>query len=258
MGGIKKTGRKGRWSSGKWHRKEIKEWAGAKLWARKRDTGCPDKICVITESSLIVETVNSITKWCKSGKTRVSQQFHLKKKTRKKPPTTNQNNSGRYLQPIFGGAGKGKELPRSQILRLTTGLPSAIAVEFTLPAYLLPLQVPYLVLALLLERADITGLWTKNIFALCFLLQEEQILGSDPSGWWSKLLAKPTGDILVKGGKTVCSHWESGKKKENWKTGPANGKKGARPCLWARCIIRNHTDFNCHLPGILSLFYLFR
>lgn len=147
MGGIKKTGRKGRWSSGKWHRKEIKEWAGAKLWARKRDTGCPDKICVITESSLIVETVNSITKWCKSGKTRVSQQFHLKKKPRKKPPTTNQNNSGRYLQPIFGGAGKGKELPRSQILRLTTGLPSAIAVEFTLPAYLLPLQVPYLVLA---------------------------------------------------------------------------------------------------------------
>lgn len=147
MGGIKKTGRKGHWSSRKWHRKEIKEWAGAKLWARKRGTGCPDKICVITKSSLIVETVNSITKWCKSGKTRVSSTVSLKKK--ENPPTTNQNNTGRYLQPVFGGAGRGKELPESQTLRLTTGLPSAIAVEFTLPAYLLPLQVLYLVLAFL-------------------------------------------------------------------------------------------------------------
>lgn len=117
--------------------------------------------------------------------------------------------------------------------------------------------VPCPCLLLLLERAYITGLWTKNIFALSFLLQEEQILGSDPSGWWSKLLAKPTGDILIKGGITVCSHWESRKKKENGKTGPVNGKKGAHPCLRARCIIRNYTDLNCHLPGNLSLFYLF-
>lgn len=97
MGGIKKTGRKGHWRSRKQHWKEIKEWTGAKLWAWK-DTGCPDKICVITESSFFVETVNPIKNgvevfWQTSGKTRVpstvsTRSFIEKQKNQKKPQPT--------------------------------------------------------------------------------------------------------------------------------------------------------------------------
>lgn len=39
---------------------------------------CPDTTCVIPESSLFVEVVNSITKWCKSILTKqvAKQVFH--------------------------------------------------------------------------------------------------------------------------------------------------------------------------------------
>lgn len=146
MGGIKKTGRKGHWSSGKLHRKEIKEWAGAKLWARKRDTGCPDKICVITESSLIVEQWILLQNGVKVAKQGFHQQLHLKK-TGKNPQQQTKTIVEDACSLYSVVRGEGKELPQSQILRLTTGLPSGIAVEFSLPAYLLPLQVPYLALA---------------------------------------------------------------------------------------------------------------
>lgn len=110
--------------------------------------------------------------------------------------------SRRYLQLIFRGAGKGKDLPQSQTLKLTTGLPSNIAVEFNLPSYFLPL---------LLESTYLTGLWINNIFPLCFMLQEELIPVSDPSEWCSELLVECTGDILITKGIPVHCLWEAGR-----------------------------------------------
>lgn len=111
-------------------------------------------------------------------------------------------------------------------------------------------------LPLLLENAYITGLWTKSVFALCFLLQEEQMPGSDPFGWWSELLARAYRRHTAKRGITIRALWESRKRKENWKTGPANANKCAPPCLWARYIIRNYIDLNCHLSGNPRFFCL--
>lgn len=138
--------------------------------------------------------------WQTSGKTRVSSRvstrsFTEKKEKKPKPDT------GRCLQPIFSGAGKGKELLQSQTLRLTTGLSSNITVEFTLPTSLLPLQMLHLVLAFLCCLKTPTLLGCEQRVSLLYVscYKKSRCLALTHLGDDQSCLPEHTGDILLKG-----------------------------------------------------------
>lgn len=104
----------------------------------------------------------------------------------------------------------------------------------------------------MLEDANTTGMWTNCIFALCFLLQEEQKSGSDPSWWWSLLVAnvEETKDDVF---------GDAGRARKIEKQGLH--VLTTEPTAASGCISRHYIDLNCHLSGNLShdtkTFFLF-